>query len=626
MGSEKVAIIKDSTDRLNATQHLLRDLQAVELMLENDIFETGARRIGVEQELSLIGNDWKPAPLLMELLGMIDDDHFTTEFATYNMEVNLDPLELKADCFSQLEKNLWRFLAKGEKNAKLLNAHLLLSGIVPTLNYSDIDLKHITPLQRYYDLVEALKELRGDNFEFRIQGQDQWISRAENCFFESSNTSFQVHYQIDPSNFRDSYNWALAITGPVMAMCPNSPLLLGKRLWHETRIALFQQATDVRSSSNIYRENSPRVDFGNDWAKDTVLSFYQENAFRHKIVLSSTRQEDAVEELQKGNIPKLYGLNTHLGTIYNWNRPCYGITNGIPHIRIENRIMPSGPTIIDEVANAAFWIGLMNGMPSEYEKIHQKMDFGRAKMNFHTAARLGLESFFNWPGVSHKISANELILKELLPISKAGLEKAEIDSTDIDKYLGIVEERVSTGMTGARWTLDAYDELLKTNTKDQALVNLTAGMSSRQQKGAPVHTWDLPKPDEARNWLNKYQTIEQIMKTELFTVLEDDPIDLVKKIMKWKNVRHIPVENSKGEFTGMISCRSLLFEEKNLKSAMDVMTTDPITVNPSMCTYEAIKVMEKEKVDCLPVLMGENLVGLVTERDFILLASLYLNE
>ncbi len=626
MGSEKVAIIKSKADRLIATQHLLNDLKAISVMLEKGMFETDIQRIGVEQEISLIGNDWKPAPVLMDLLEKINDEHFTTEFAKFNMEVNLDPLVFTGDCLSQLEKDLWRFLAKGEKAAQKVGAHLLLAGIVPTLHYSDIDLKNITPLQRYHDLVEALLDLRGDQFEFRISGQDQWISRAENCFFESSNTSFQVHYQIDPSKFKDTYNWSLAISGPVMAISPNSPLLLGKRLWKETRIALFEQATDIRSSAINYREKTPRVNFGRGWAKGSVFDFYQENSFLHKLILRSNLQEDALKMVDNGTPPKLYGLNTHMGTIYNWNRPCYGITDGIPHIRIENRYLPSGPTVPDEVANAAFWLGLMNGMPNEFRGIHDKMDFGKAKKNFHDAARHGLDTSLSWPGHDKPISASELILKELLPVAKTGLEMALVDKQDIDHFLGIIEERATTRQTGSQWALNAYSKLCKSVSKNHALVSLTAEMSSRQQQGKPVHTWSLPVENDGQKWLNKFQTIEQVMETELFTVSEDDPIELVKQLMKWRNVRHIPVENKAGELTGMITCRSILFSSDTPITAKDVMTSNPVSVNPSMMTHEAIQVLENEKTDCLPVVMGRHLVGLVTERDFITIASLYLNK
>ena len=286
MGTEKATIIKDKTLRLKATAHLLNDLSALELMLEKGLFENDVQRIGAEQELSLIGKDWKTAPVLMPLLEKINDERFTTEFAQFNMEINLDPLVFTGDCFSLMERNLWRLLVKGEKAANELDAHLILAGIVPTLRRSVIDLKNLTPLPRYRNLIEAFHALRGDNFEFRIEGADQWISREDNSFFESSNTSFQVHYQLGPAEFASTYNWALAITAPLMAATTNSPLLLGKRLWRETRIALFQQSTDTRSSSASYRDRTPRVSFGTGWVKNSVLELYRDDATRHQILFA----------------------------------------------------------------------------------------------------------------------------------------------------------------------------------------------------------------------------------------------------------------------------------------------------------------------------------------------------
>ena len=626
MGSEKVALVKKRNDRINATEHLLKDFKALEIMLDNNLFEADIQRIGVEQELSLVSNDWKPAPVLMELLDILKDDHFTTEFAKFNMEVNIDPVLFTGNCLSHIEKDLWKYLLRGETAAISQNTHLLLTGIVPTLKQSDIDLKNCTPLQRYKDLIHALLEMRGDQFEFRIQGKDQWISRAENSFFESSNTSFQVHYQLPAHEFVDTYNWALMISGPMLACCANSPLLMGKRLWKETRIALFEQATDIRSSSVAYREKEPRVGFGNNWVKDSMLHYFRENIMRHKVILSSTAQEDAIGVLNSGGIPKLYALNIHNGTVYNWNRPCYGISEGKPHIRIENRYLPAGPTIVDEVANAAFWLGLMKGMPDQYKNISNKMDFSAAKKNFHFAARLGLDSTLHWPGIKRAVRAKEIIEKELLPIAESGLRSAGVDEHDVAKYIGIIKERVSTGRTGADWMLISFEKLMKAGNKDQALVALTAGMSRRQQKGQPVHTWDLPKIEEASYWEHRFQTIEQIMTTELFTVLEDDPIELVIQMMKWKNIRHIPVENIKGEFCGVISCKSLLLIEDKWVAAKEIVSENYISICPDTLTKEAIQIMKGESVDCLPVLVGKQLVGLVTEKDFIEVAAAYLKN
>ena len=315
MGAEKVAVVKDSTFRLKATGHLLRDLKAMETMLERGMFETQVQRIGAEQELSLVGKDWRPSPVLMDILENVNDERFTTEFAKFNLEINLDPLIFTGDCFTQMERNLWRLLVKGEKVANLFDSHLIMVGIVPTLRRNDINPDNITPLERYKNLLDGLHEMRGENFEFRIEGKDQWISRAEDSFLESSNTSFQVHYQLNPDDFVKTYNWALAVTGPQMATATNSPLLMGKRLWRETRIALFQQATDVRSPENHYRDMAPRVGFGSAWVKNSVLDLYRDNAARHKIILATTQEEDALQVLEEGGVPMLHALCVHNGTI-----------------------------------------------------------------------------------------------------------------------------------------------------------------------------------------------------------------------------------------------------------------------------------------------------------------------
>ncbi|MCB0518840.1 MAG: CBS domain-containing protein [Lewinellaceae bacterium] len=632
MGAEKIAVIKDTGQRLKATEHLLRDLKALEIMLEKGMFEKDVQRIGAEQEIALIGNDWKPKPVLLKILDKIDDPRFTTEFAQFNMEINLDPLVFTGDCFSQLERSLWRLMVKGEKTARLFDAHLLLVGIVPTLHRSDIDLKNMTPFPRYKNLIDTLHEMRGDSFEFRIDGKDSWISRSEDSFFESSNTSFQVHYQVAPDDFVAAYNWALAICAPALACATNSPLLMGKRLWRETRIALFQQSTDVRSTFDQYRERAPRVSFGTGWVKKSVLDLFCDDASRHKLIFASTRDEDALQILEEGGVPNLYALCIHNGTVYNWNRACYGITDGKPHLRIENRILPAGPTIVDEVANAAFWLGMMKGMPVAYANISKQMDFDTARRNFDHAARQGLGANFYWAGSDKQVRSDELILKELLPIARVGLEKASILPADIDKLLGIIEERVSTSRTGSQWILDAFGKLGQQGSKDEALVAVTAGMSKRQQEGAPVHTWDLPGLDEAGHWKNRYWTIEQIMKTDLITATEDDPVQLVANMMFWRNIRHIPVENSQGELTGLVTCKHVMLYYSNQHKegqntpVKDIMAKNVTTVTPQTKTLDALKLMKDNDLGCLPVLFGDKLAGLVTERDFVAIVGEFLGE
>ena len=412
------------------TDHLLNDLEALEEMLRQQLFEKGVTRIGAEQEFCLIDYSLRPAMKATDMLEHLNDEHFTTELARFNLELNLDPLVLKEGALSALENNLVSKLTKANKTAHSLGAKIILTGILPTISKSDIEIENISPRERYRRLNEAILAARASDFKFHISGIDELIDSHDNVLFESCNTSFQVHYQIEPDTTPSLYNWAHAISGPVLAAATNSPLFLGKRLWKETRIALFQQSADTRKSLSPYREEQERVTFGKDWERESALHIFQDIVSRYSVLLPIEIQEDSMKAVRDGGIPALKALSTHNGTIYRWNRLCYGITEGAPHLRIENRYLPSGPTIADEVANAAFWIGLMHGMPDRYKNIHDKMNFADVRNNFFSAAKLGLQSQFNWPD-EQLVTAQDLILNELLPIAENGLKKARLNDQDI---------------------------------------------------------------------------------------------------------------------------------------------------------------------------------------------------
>jgi CBS domain-containing protein len=260
------------------------------------------------------------------------------------------------------------------------------------------------------------------------------------------------------------------------------------------------------------------------------------------------------------------------------------------------------------------------------------MDFDFAKDNFHKAAQLGLGAQFLWAGAKKRIPSSELILKEFLPIAEDGLKKAGCNADDITKYLGIVHERVEAGSTGSQWQLDSFEKLKKMGTKDEALVGTTAGMFLRQQVGEPVHTWSLAEMHEAGNWVNRYWTIEQIMSTDLFTAREDDPVDYIANIMYWRNIRHLPVENDRGELSGLVTCKQLMSYYSQTAHhpvtalTRDVMISNLLTVTPEMLTIDAILLMQKNEVGCLPVVRDGKLIGLVTEYDFVSIASNLLQE
>ena len=355
----------------------------------------------------------------------------------------------------------------------------------------------------------------------------------------------------------------------------------------------------------------------------SIIDVYQEDIVRYKILLSNKIEIDSLKQLQKGKIPTLDALRVHNSTIYKWNRSCVGVNDEKAHIRIENRLLPSGPSVVDQVANSAFWFGMMAFVPEEYKNISGIFDFDDAKSNLLRAARLGIDAQIKWTD-GKKYPAREVVMDILIPIAKKGLSQKGIQPGDIDKYLGIIEGRTKTGKTGSRWILNSFNKLKNEGSVNEALVATTAGIYHRQRNVLPVHLWDSAQITEAGSWINYYWRIDQIMSTDLFTVQEDDYIDLVASIMNWRNVRHVPVENKYGNLVGLITSGLLvkyLFETRRnpekQRSVKDIMIRNPHAISPETLTRRALEMMKKYKVGCLPVVKNNKLVGIVTEHDFV---------
>jgi hypothetical protein len=423
MGEHKVNTKIDEQLRSTFIKHLVDDIEALEIMIEKGMIEDNIIRIGAEQEFCLLNENWRPAINSLDVLERVNDDHFTTELARYNLEINLDPFKLEKDCFSKVEEQLTNLLDKAKTEADKLYTNTLLTGILPTISKSQLRFDYMTPNPRYWALNDMMKAERGGDFELHLTGVDELAVRHDSVLFEACNTSFQIHLQIEPDDFVSSYNWAQAISGPVLGICCNSPLLLGRELWSETRIALFQQSIDTRNSSYALKDKQARVSFGEDWAQGTIADIYKNNIASFDIIITKEIEKSSLDVLNEGGIPKLPALNLHNGTVYQWNRACYGVGGGKPHFRIENRYIPSGPTVVDEMANFAFWVGLMKGRPERYDDLPKVMDFREAKANFIKAARTGKESEMSWKGESW--SVRDLVIKELIPIARAGFRKHE---------------------------------------------------------------------------------------------------------------------------------------------------------------------------------------------------------
>lgn len=606
------------------TQRLLNDVRALERMLKEDMIESGVTRIGAEQELFLVDRSCRPASRSLEVLKAVDDPHFTTELARFNLEFNLDPVDWGPDCLAELENQLNTLLQKVRRAAGEAGVEVLLAGILPTLHHGDLTLENMTPFPRYFALAEAIYRRRGKEFELNIRGLDELSITHNSVMAEACNTSFQVHLQVDPGRFAPLYNIAQAVSGPLLAAAVNSPLLFGRRLWQETRIALFQEATDTRGRKSSVRQEEPRVSFGNRWVDDGVLEIFRDDITRFKVLITDEIVQDPFEQLSRGEVPRLRALCLHNGTVYRWNRPCYGISNGRPHLRIENRVLPSGPTTLDEMANAAFWFGLVRYLDLEVGDIRPRMSFDQVKENFLAAARQGLKAHFHW--FQHRsIAAVELILSELLPQSRHGLEELGVGSEHIDRYLGVVEERVRSQQTGARWLLESLASMQQEGTPAERLASLTAATLTRQKEGQPVHTWPLARLREQGGWEEHYQLVRSLMSTDLFTVNEDEALDLVASLMDWRHIRHVPVEDNEHRLVGLITHRTLLRAlsrehgrpQPKPISVQQIMTRDVVTVHPDTPTLEAMHLMKQQRIGCLPVLDQGRLVGILTDRDFV---------
>ncbi len=605
------------------TRSLLNDLRALEEVIRLGLLESDVRRFGAEQELFIVDRRWQPAPVAHKLLQQIDDPHFTTELALFNAEINIDPQGLGGSCFTKLEDDLNDLLSRLRSVANREGNDIVMTGILPSLSKSDLSMDNMTPNPRYYALNEAMTNARGGPMRLHIEGTDELYLEHDSVMLEACNTSFQVHLQVGAEEFARYYNIAQAIAAPVLAAAVNSPLLFGKRLWRETRIALFQQSVDTRTASPHLRELSPRVRFGERWIRNSVVEAFQEDVARFKVILTGETEEDPFAVLERGGVPQLRALQLHNSTIYRWNRPCYGLRSGSPHLRIECRALPSGPSVLDEVANAAFWIGLILGMAEEYGDITSKMSFDDVRANFLAAARQGPKGIFSWIGGENR-NIPELILVDLLPLAESGLRSVKVSGSDISRFLDIIRGRMETGRTGASWLVESHSSM-DAGTRAERGAALTAAIVNRQWRGRPGHEWEPARLEEGGGWRPGYVQVEQYMTTDLFTVSEDELVEFAAFLMDQRYLRHVLVEDHDHQLVGIVSYRSLirllsrgeLGKDQTTIAVKDVMERNPITVTPETSTVEAIELMRTKRVSALPVCKNGKLVGLVTERSFM---------
>ncbi len=490
MGEDVSATVFSREDRQRYRDKVKRNLDVFARMLREARFDADNRSIGLEIELNLTDEAGDPAMANAEVLDQIADDAFVTELGQFNMEINIPPRLLEGEVFSALEERVRGSLNEAEVKARNVGAHMMIVGILPTLGEQHLHARTLSANPRYALLNEQIFAARGEDLHISIGGIERLSAYADSIAPEAACTSIQLHQLVHPEDFARHWNAAQAIAGFQMAIGANSPFFFGRELWRETRIALFEQTTDTRPEELKAQGVRPRVWFGERWIT-SIFDLFEENVRYFPALLPVVEDEDPMAVLESGGAPRLQELRLHNGTIYRWNRPIYDIARGRPHLRVENRVLPAGPTIVDTLANAAFYYGLVRVLVDDERPVWTQMSFSAAHDNFYAGAREGIDARVYWPGVG-EAPATELVLRRLLPMAREGLSRWEIDSADADRLLEVIERRCIDQVNGASWQAAAFHRLYDRLDRQDALREMTVRYREHMHSNEPVHTWPLP--------------------------------------------------------------------------------------------------------------------------------------
>jgi gamma-glutamyl:cysteine ligase YbdK (ATP-grasp superfamily) len=487
MGEDVEAQEFSRADRTRYREKVHRCLDVFERMLTEERFHTDDPMTGLEVELNLVDDAGDPALKNAEALAAIADPDFQTELGQFNIEINVPPALLREGGLKTFEANLRRSLNDAEARSAEVGAHQVMIGVLPTLAPGHLAPQTMSANPRYRLLSEQILHARGEDIRIDITGPERLITTADSILPEAACTSTQFHVQTSPEQFAAYWNASQAISSVQLAVGANSPYCLGKELWRETRIPLFEQAADTRSEELKAQGVRPRVWFGERWI-NSVFDLFEENVRYFPALLPIIADEDPVAALESGNAPQLAELRLHNGTIYRWNRPVYDINDGTPHLRVENRVLPAGPTVADLIANAAFYFGLVRHLAESDRPLWSQMSFQAAEENFETAAEDGIDAAIYWPAVG-EVKATELVLRRLLPMAYDGLAAWGVASAESDRLLGIIEQRCLLGVNGASWFVDRMHRRTGDDRYDALRATLLE-YRERMHSNEPVHTWD----------------------------------------------------------------------------------------------------------------------------------------
>ena len=491
MGREVAAVTITRQDRRTYREKVRTCLEVLERMLQESRFEAGSRRVGLEIEFDLVDSLGYAAMTNADVLAAIDDPAWTSELGQFNVELDSDPATLTGSVFATLEAGLERALAHASTRAEAAGSRMLMIGILPSLRRRDIGADTISSNPRFQLLNDQMLAARGEEMRICIDSRDRLLAYVDHILTEAACTSVQCHLQVGPENFAGYWNAAQAIAGIQVALGANSPYLFGRELWRETRITLFKQSTDTRSEELRSQGVRPRVWFGERWIS-SVTDLFEENLRYFPALLPLVDDEDPIGVLDRGETPDLAELTLHNGTVYRWNRPVYAVADGKPHLRVENRVLPAGPTLVDVLANAAFYYGLVHELAEADPPVWAQMPFSAAWANLIAGAQDGIDALVFWPNHGH-VPVADLTLRHLLPLAARGLERLAVDPADASRLLGIIEGRCLLNQNGASWQVDSVHRLQERGLADrgEALRLMTQDYIGRMNSKEPVHTWPI---------------------------------------------------------------------------------------------------------------------------------------
>ncbi|MCV7098321.1 glutamate--cysteine ligase [Mycobacterium kubicae] len=488
MGEEVKRTTYDRTHRREYRRKVQLCLDVFETMLERSNFDSDRPLTGMEIECNLVDADYQPAMSNRRVLDAIADPAYQTELGAYNIEFNVPPRPLPGHTGLDLEDEVRRSLNDAEQKANARGSHIVMIGILPTLMPEHLDEGWMSESTRYTALNESIFNARGEDIPINISGPEPLSWQAASIAPESACTSMQLHLQVSPGDFAAHWNAAQVLAGPQLALGANSPYFFGHRLWAETRIELFAQSTDTRPEELKTQGVRPRVWFGERWI-DSVLDLYQENVRYFPSLLPEVSDEDPAAELAAGRTPQLSEMRLHNGTVYRWNRPVYDVVDGRPHLRLENRVLPAGPTVVDMLANSAFYYGLLRTLAEADSPLWTRMDFVVAQENFLAAAKDGIDARMRWPETG-EVSARQLVLDALLPMADDGLRRWGVDVEVRERFLGVIEGRAKTGRNGASWQVATVAALEEGGlTRPAALAEMLRRYCEHMHANEPVHSW-----------------------------------------------------------------------------------------------------------------------------------------